>query len=149
LLDTQDHSAMPWSEPGEPNIWLIAGGRDKGFTFHDIGPLLSERVKGAFLLGEAREKIRAAWSLFTPCTLVASLLEAVSEASKRAVSGDIVLLSPACSSFDMFQNYQDRGEVFRRAVLNLAEATGLVSERRDTRGSTLRPGRPESAALCL
>jgi len=141
--------AMPWSGPGEPNIWLIAGGRDKGFTFHDIGPLLSERVKGAFLLGEAREKIRAAWSLFTPCTLVASLLEAVSEASKRAVSGDIVLLSPACSSFDMFQNYQDRGEVFRRAVLNLAETTTRASEGRDTRGSDLKPGRAESAAYCL
>jgi UDP-N-acetylmuramoylalanine--D-glutamate ligase len=100
-------------------------------------------------MGEAREKIRAAWSLFTPCTLVASLLEAVSEASKRAVSGDIVLLSPACSSFDMFQNYQDRGEVFRRSVLTRAETTTRASEGRDTRGSDLKPGRAESAAYCL
>src|SRR6266481_1178828 len=76
---------------GGANIWLIAGGRDKGLEFHDVGPLLSKRVKGAFLMGEAREKIRAAWSLFTPCTLVASLLEAVSEATKKAVSGDVVL----------------------------------------------------------
>jgi UDP-N-acetylmuramoylalanine--D-glutamate ligase len=141
--------AMPWSGPGEPRIWLIAGGRDKGFTFHDIGPLLSERVKGAFLLGEAREKIRAAWSLFTPCTLVASLLEAVSEATQKAVSGDIVLLSPACSSFDMFQNYQDRGEVFRRAVLNLAKTAGLVSGERGPRVSGLKPGCTQSAAHSL
>jgi UDP-N-acetylmuramoylalanine--D-glutamate ligase len=141
--------AMPWSKSGEPNIWLIAGGRDKGFTFHDIGPLLSQRVKGAFLMGEAREKIRAAWSLFTPCTLVASLLEAVSEATKRAVSGDIVLLSPACSSFDMFQNYQDRGEVFRRAVLNPVETTDQVSEGCNTRQRDLKPGCAEQAAHCL
>lgn len=103
----------------EPNIWLLAGGKDKGFPFHDIGPLLSQRVKGAFVFGETREKIRAAWSLFTTCTPVGSLLEAVSEAAKKAVSGDVVLLSPACSSFDQFQNYQHRGEVFRQTVQEL------------------------------
>ncbi|MBI3414529.1 MAG: UDP-N-acetylmuramoyl-L-alanine--D-glutamate ligase [Verrucomicrobia bacterium] len=113
--------AMPVAKSGEPNVWLIAGGKDKGFAFHDIGPLLSQRVKGAFLIGETREKMRAAWSLFTPCSPVGSLLEAVSEAARKAVSGDIVLLSPACSSFDMFQNYQDRGEVFRRAVACVAK----------------------------
>ncbi len=83
--------------------------KDKGLDFHEVGPLISKRVKGAFLIGEAREKIRAAWSLFTPCTLADSLLEAVTEAAKNAASGDVVLLSPACSSFDQFQNYQQRG----------------------------------------
>ncbi|MDB6109756.1 MAG: UDP-N-acetylmuramoylalanine--D-glutamate ligase [Pedosphaera sp.] len=102
-----------------PNVWLIAGGKDKGLEYHDVGPLLSQRVKGTFLIGEAREKIRAAWSLFTPCTLLGSLLEAVSVAVKNAVPGDVVLLSPACSSFDQFRNYQHRGEVFRHAVLGL------------------------------
>ena len=105
----------------EPNIWLLAGGRDKGFDFYDIGPLLSQRVKGAFLFGETREKIRAAWSLFTACTPLATLLEAVSEAAQNAVSGDVVLLSPACSSFDQFRNYQHRGEVFRQAVRELGQ----------------------------
>jgi len=108
--------AMPAGRPGEPNVHLIAGGRDKGFEFHDIGPLLSQRVKGAFLIGETAKKLRAAWSLFTPCTLAGSLLEAVQWSAANAVSGDVVLLSPACSSFDMFQNYQHRGEVFRQAV---------------------------------
>src|SRR5207302_90788 len=62
------------SAPGsEPNIWLIAGGHDQGLEFHDAGPVLSKRVKRAFLFGEASEKIRAAWSLFTPCMLVDSL----------------------------------------------------------------------------
>jgi UDP-N-acetylmuramoylalanine--D-glutamate ligase len=105
---------------GEPNVWLLAGGKDKGFEFHDLGPLLSQRVKGAFVFGETREKIRAAWSLFTSCAAVETLLQGISEAAHQAVSGDVVLLSPACSSFDQFQNYQHRGEVFRQAVQALA-----------------------------
>jgi UDP-N-acetylmuramoylalanine--D-glutamate ligase len=109
----------------EPNIWLIAGGKDKGFDYHDVGPLLSQRVKGAFLLGETREKIRSAWSLFTPCTLVDSLAEAVAQAAGAARPGDVVLLSPACSSFDMFRDYQHRGDEFRQSVLKLQ---GLPAE---------------------
>jgi UDP-N-acetylmuramoylalanine--D-glutamate ligase len=101
---------------GEPNVILIAGGKDKGLEYHDIGPLLANRVKHAFLLGETRERVRSAWSLFTPCTLVASLQEAVEKAAESAGRSDVVLLSPASSSFDMFQNYQHRGEVFRAAV---------------------------------
>jgi UDP-N-acetylmuramoylalanine--D-glutamate ligase len=111
--------SIPPTRSGEPNVWLIAGGRDKAFQYYEIGPLLSQRVKGAFLIGETREKIRAAWSLFTPCTLCDSLIEAVSEAARNAVTGDVVLLSPACSSFDQFQNYQHRGNVFREAVQRL------------------------------
>jgi UDP-N-acetylmuramoylalanine--D-glutamate ligase len=120
---------------GEPNVWLIAGGKDKGFEYHDIGPLLAQRVKGAFLLGETREKIRAAWSLFTPCTLVDSLLEAVTDAARNAVAGDVVLLSPACSSFDQFQNYQHRGEVFRQAVKGLEPIGSSASATRNENGT--------------
>jgi UDP-N-acetylmuramoylalanine--D-glutamate ligase len=105
---------------GTPNIWLIAGGRDRGLDFHEVGPHISKCVKGAFLIGEAREKIRAAWGLFTPCTLSDSLLEAVTEAAKNATAGDVVLLSPACSSFDQFQNYQQRGERFYQAVKSIS-----------------------------
>jgi UDP-N-acetylmuramoylalanine--D-glutamate ligase len=113
--------AMPaGAETGRPNVWLLAGGKDKGFDFHDVGPLLAQRVKGAFLFGETREKIRAAWSLFTSCALVGSLLEGISKAAQNAVPGDVILLSPACSSFDQFQNYQQRGDMFRQAVQNLA-----------------------------
>jgi UDP-N-acetylmuramoylalanine--D-glutamate ligase len=122
--------SIPQAQAGEPNVWLIAGGRDKAFQYYEIGPLLSQRVKGAFLIGETREKIRAAWSLFTPCTLCDSLIEAVSEAARNAVTGDVVLLSPACSSFDQFQNYQHRGNVFREAVQKLQaniEADSAIS----------------------
>jgi UDP-N-acetylmuramoylalanine--D-glutamate ligase len=114
--------SIPHVRAGEPNVWLIAGGKDKGFEYHDVGPLLSQKVKGAYLIGETRDKIRAAWSLFTPCTQVDSLLEAVSQTAHNAVAGDVVLLSPACSSFDQFQNYQHRGEVFRQAVMQLKQA---------------------------
>jgi UDP-N-acetylmuramoylalanine--D-glutamate ligase len=114
--------SVPAGAGGEPNIWLIAGGKDKGFEYYDIGPLLSQRVKGAFLIGETREKIRAAWSLFTPCVLADSLLEAIAEAARRATSGEVVLLSPACSSFDQFRNYQHRGDAFREAVQSLEKS---------------------------
>ncbi|MGV3771699.1 MAG: UDP-N-acetylmuramoyl-L-alanine--D-glutamate ligase, partial [Verrucomicrobiales bacterium] len=70
----------------EPNIWLIAGGKDKGLEYHHLGPLLANRVKGAFLLGETREKLRSAWGLFTPCVAVNSLLEAVAKAHESAAA---------------------------------------------------------------
>jgi UDP-N-acetylmuramoylalanine--D-glutamate ligase len=101
---------------GKPNIWLIAGGRGKGLDYHSAGPLLTQRVKGVFLIGEEAENLRAAWGLFTPCTPVGSLLEAVAEAARHASEGDVVLLSPACSSFDQFRDFQHRGEVFCQAV---------------------------------
>ena len=114
--------AAPAGRGGEPNVFLIAGGKDKGLEFHDLGPLLAQRVKGAFLLGEMREKLRAAWSLFTPCSIVENLNEAVKAAGESAKAGDVVLLSPGCSSFDMFQSYQQRGEQFREAVKNWISA---------------------------
>lgn len=125
----QSIEALPIGKSGEPNIWLIAGGKDKGLDYHDLGPLLAQRVKGAFLLGESREKLRASWSLFTPCTVVNSLLEAVQSAAESAVDGDIVLLSPACSSFDMFESYQHRGRIFRTAVEQLTKAADLNRKR--------------------
>ena len=110
---------------GEPkNIWLIAGGQDKALDFHAAGPDVSRRVKGAFLLGETRADLRAAWGLFTPCHLVDNLLEAVAEAGRNADPGDVVLLSPACASFDMFGSYQHRGESFRDAVVEWLAANG-------------------------
>jgi UDP-N-acetylmuramoylalanine--D-glutamate ligase len=114
--------AAPAGRGGEPNVFLIAGGKDKGLEFHDLGPLLAQRVKSAFLLGEMREKLRAAWSLFTPCAIVENLREAVNAAGESAKAGDVVLLSPGCSSFDMFESYQQRGEQFRDAVKNWSSA---------------------------
>ncbi len=105
---------------GESNVWLIAGGRDPGMEFHDAGPVLSKRVKRAFLIGDAGEKIRAAWGLFTPCQVAPSLLEAVAEAAKSAVSGDVILFSPACPGFDQSRDNQHRGEAFCQAVKSIS-----------------------------
>jgi len=121
----QSIEAIAEGRAGDPNVWLIAGGLDKALEYHDLGPLLARRVKGAFLLGQSREKLRAAWSLFTPCSTVDSLLEGVSRAAESAGEGDVVLLSPACSSFDMFQSYQHRGETFREAVQSLRQASDM------------------------
>ena len=124
------HNAICATRPGtggEPNIWLIAGGKDKGMDFHDVVQLLSQRVKRAFLLGESSKRMHDAWSVFTPCTTAHSLLEAVAEAAKNATSGDVVLLSPACSSWDQFRNHQHRDEVFCQAVKSIG---------RGVRGST-------------
>ena len=98
------------------NCW----GRDKKSPFHDVGPLLSQRVKGAYLMGETRERIRAAWSLFTPCRLIESLEDGVMQASEIAEDGDVILLSPASEDSSSFNGYQHRGEMFRQIVERLA-----------------------------
>jgi UDP-N-acetylmuramoylalanine--D-glutamate ligase len=146
-VDALGKALLAMSQNGNfrgPNVWLLAGGKDKGFEYHDLGPLLSKHVKGAFLFGETREKIRGAWGLFTPCTLVPTLLEAIAAAAKRAEPGDVVLLSPACSSFDQFRNYQHRGDVFRQAVKQL-EISGHQAE--ETRSANTRNSPVEALML--
>ena len=113
-------SSMKPGSGGHPNIWLLAGGRDKAGAYHDIGPLLSNKVKAAFLMGETREKLRAAWSLFTPCRLADSLEEGVRQAAELAEEGDVILLSPASEDSGTVNGYQHRGEMFRRSVELLA-----------------------------
>ncbi len=123
--------AMPNGEnPREANVWLLAGGKDKGFDYHELGPVLARRVKSAILFGETAGKICAAWDRFTPCSTAPGLLEAFASAVEEAVPGDVVLLSPACSSFDQFRNYQHRGEVFREAVERLRNSARTTTQER-------------------
>ncbi|MCG3147608.1 MAG: UDP-N-acetylmuramoylalanine--D-glutamate ligase [Verrucomicrobiae bacterium] len=100
-------------------VVLIAGGRDKGLNFSSIKEVIAEKVKVAVLIGEARDKMVTAWSDVTPCERAATMAEAVRVATAQAGRGDTVLLSPACASFDMFANYEDRGDKFKEAVLTL------------------------------
>ncbi|MCX8157420.1 MAG: UDP-N-acetylmuramoyl-L-alanine--D-glutamate ligase [Verrucomicrobiae bacterium] len=142
--------SMPQAETSGPNIWLIAGGKDKGLDFHELGPLLAQRVKGAFLIGEMRHKMRAAWHLYVPCELVEDLPTAVKLAAGKAVAGDVVLLSPACSSFDQFRDYQHRGDVFRSVVLSLKNTIdcGCISLTAQHNGDAVnktKNGGPEKA----
>ena len=106
------------------NVWLIAGGQDKGLDFCSVGPEVARRVKGAFLLGEAAGAIESAWKGIAPCKLSPNLIEAVAEAGRNAVPEDVVLLSPACASFDMFDSYQHRGETFKEVVMHWIKANG-------------------------
>ncbi len=98
------------------NVGLISQRRHKGLDFHRAGPLLFKRITPALLIGEAREKIRASWRLFTSCAVKCTLLEEVNKVAENAVPGDVLLLSPACSSFDQSRNYQHRSGVFRQTV---------------------------------
>ena len=98
---------------------LIAGGRDKGLDFSSIKEVVAEKVKLAVLIGEAQHKMWRAWSRGVPCTQASSMEEAVRIAANHAHNGDTVLLSPACASFDMFKNYEDRGDTFKREVFHL------------------------------
>jgi len=97
-------------------VILIAGGKDKGGDFRPLRPLLETRVKALLLLGQARNTIRSQLAGACPMEEVASLPAAVARAAEIAAAGDTVLLSPACASFDMFRDFEERGEVFRQAV---------------------------------
>lgn len=99
-----------------PAIHLIMGGRDKGAPYAPLQEGIRMAVKSVVALGEAREKIRSELGEIVPFSLADSLEEAVSQAAARAISGDRVLLSPACSSYDMFHGYEERGRIFREIV---------------------------------
>lgn len=101
-------------------IWLIAGGRDKGGDFSRLAQALKRRAKRVILIGEAASLMRTAWSGLVEMHDAATLREAVELAAREASPGDVVLLSPACASFDMFADYQDRGRQFKACVNALA-----------------------------
>lgn len=98
---------------------LIAGGRDKNSDYAIISDLVRQKVKLLVVLGEAKKKIRASFEGFLPILEAASLEEAVHLGFAKAQSGDCVLLSPMCASFDMFDNYEHRGRVFKEIVWKL------------------------------
>jgi len=101
-------------------VILIAGGRDKGGDYGPLKGLVREKVKALILIGEAREKMREQLGDLTPTELADSLETAVFRSFRQGEPGDVVLLSPGCSSFDRFRDYAQRGEVFQQAVKALA-----------------------------
>ncbi|HEY6968833.1 MAG TPA: UDP-N-acetylmuramoyl-L-alanine--D-glutamate ligase [Candidatus Angelobacter sp.] len=107
------------SFPG--NIHIILGGKDKGSDYTVLVPLLRERAKAAYLIGAATEKIAEQIKGATRLVYSGTLDHAVRQASDAAASGDIVLLAPACASFDQFENYEQRGRIFKQLVHALAE----------------------------
>jgi UDP-N-acetylmuramoylalanine--D-glutamate ligase len=101
------------------NILLIAGGKDKAGDFSILRSLVRERVKHLVLIGEAAGKIRQALACSVATSEAVSMQDAVSMCSQLAQPGDVVLLAPACASFDMFQDYEHRGRVFKDAVRSM------------------------------
>jgi UDP-N-acetylmuramoylalanine--D-glutamate ligase len=103
------------SFPG--NIHLILGGKDKDSDYTQLNDLLRERVKTVYTIGSAAEKIERQISGVTRIIRAGTLEAAVDQAATQAAAGDVVLLAPACSSFDQFENYEERGRVFKKAVM--------------------------------
>jgi UDP-N-acetylmuramoylalanine--D-glutamate ligase len=96
-------------------VILIAGGKDKGFTFETLRSLVSEKARAAVLMGEMAERIAQDWK-GVPSQIANSLADAVERAHALAKPGEVVLFSPGTSSFDMFKSYADRGDQFRALV---------------------------------
>jgi UDP-N-acetylmuramoylalanine--D-glutamate ligase len=99
-----------------PVVW-IAGGTDKGNDYSELMDLVKQKVKALICLGVDNSKLHAAFDGVVPVIVDAkSAEEAVQHAYRISVPGDTVLLSPACASFDLFENYEDRGRKFKAAV---------------------------------
>lgn len=103
----------------QPTIWIV-GGVDKGNDYSELLPLVNEKVKAIICLGVDNEKIIKAFGNIVDLMVeTQSMEQAIQVAYRMAERGDAVLLSPACSSFDLFENYEDRGRQFKNAVRHL------------------------------
>jgi UDP-N-acetylmuramoylalanine--D-glutamate ligase len=119
-----------FDEPACPErsrrIVLIAGGYDKVLPFDELAKVIVERTRAVVLIGDTAEKIKTAIEMISPegrttIKICRSLTDAVAAADKTALKGDVVLFSPACASFDMFDNYEQRGEQFVQLVRRLTD----------------------------
>jgi UDP-N-acetylmuramoylalanine--D-glutamate ligase len=116
-LDAVEKALAAQTKP----VVLIAGGKDKGFTFDPLRSLVKDKVKSAVLIGEMAESIRRSWDGAVKTEIATSLADAVERARSLASLGDVVLFSPGTSSFDMFKSYADRGDQFRALVQTLPQ----------------------------
>ncbi len=113
-------AALKTLAPQSPKgIILIAGGQGKGADFSVMQPMISRDVKYLILIGEDADKLRQIFKESTQITLAKDLHQAILIAKNHAQAGDVVLLSPACASFDMFENFEQRGEYFVKVVKGL------------------------------
>ncbi len=109
-------------EAFDGNLWVILGGKDKDSDFTVLREPLRAKARAALLIGTAAPKIaRQLGDCAVPVVECGTLQAAIDQASRRAVSGDTVLLAPACASFDQFDNYEHRGRVFKDLVSALSK----------------------------
>ena len=116
-LDAVEKALRAQTKP----VILIAGGKDKGFSFDPLRSLVKEKVKSTILIGEMADSIRLSWADAVESEIARSLADAVERAHSTAKPGEMVLFSPGTSSFDMFKSYVDRGDQFRALVRALPE----------------------------
>jgi UDP-N-acetylmuramoylalanine--D-glutamate ligase len=116
-LDAVEKALRAQTKP----VILIAGGKDKGFTFDPLRSLVKEKVRSTILIGEMAESIARSWNGAVKSEIASSLADAVERAHAVAKPGEIVLFSPGTSSFDMFKSYADRGDQFRALVQALPQ----------------------------
>lgn len=103
----------------ENNVHLIAGGKDKGCDYALVNDAIKRNVKSIALIGEAAGKIAKVWHSLSDITITDSLEKALTVVNTNADKGDVIVLSPACSSFDMFSSFEERGEIFKNLVNDL------------------------------
>ncbi|MCS7026000.1 MAG: UDP-N-acetylmuramoyl-L-alanine--D-glutamate ligase [Bryobacteraceae bacterium] len=108
-------------------LWMILGGKDKDSDYRPLRQPLQEKARGVLLIGSAAEKIASQLEGAVPVIRCGTLEEAVRQASRQASSGDIVLLSPACASFDQFQNFEERGKMFKTFVSQIVSGSEASS----------------------
>jgi UDP-N-acetylmuramoylalanine--D-glutamate ligase len=116
-LDAMDKALRAQSKP----VVLIAGGKDKGFSFDPLKSLVKDKVRSTILIGEMAVSISRSWAGAVKSEIANSLADAVERAYASAKPGEIVLFSPGTSSFDMFKSYADRGDQFRALVQALPQ----------------------------
>src|SRR5436853_5867591 len=112
------------------NVHLILGGKDKGSDYTVLNNLLRERVKCVYTIGAAAEKIESQIRGAAAIASSGTMESAVKQASGAAEPGDVVLLAPACASFDQFQNYEHRGRVFKELVHQLEKQAASTTSGR-------------------
>ena len=111
-IDALEKALLAMKSP----VVLLAGGKDKGLDFSGLTPLVREKVRAIVLIGQMTEKLFALWHSAVPCVRAGTLAEAVDETRRLAQPGDVALFSPGCSSFDMFKDFEDRGDQFRALI---------------------------------
>lgn len=114
---TNPDSTIKAIQAFDKNIVLIAGGYNKNIDFRPLFEVMKHRVKHLVLLGETRDILKSMATEFEiPYTIVSNMKEAVDVSHNLAINGEIVLLSPACASWDMYKNYEERGREFKEIV---------------------------------
>lgn len=118
---TNVDAALKAIDSFEQPLWIILGGRDKHSDYRPLAAALQGRVRNALLIGEAAKLIEPQIGAEVPCLRCDTMENAVATAANQAQAGDVVLLAPACASFDQFRSYEHRGHVFKELVNQLGE----------------------------